>query len=170
MRDLLLYVIVVAILIGCKDPQDCSLPTNYTVDQARLLLEVETIDKYILDSAITAQAHETGIRYIIHTAGTGNSADMCSYVTKQYALSMLDGTTIVNFLGGVTAERSALALDMAAWQIGIPLVQEGGLITLFVPSPLGYGNVARTFNNNGLNVTVPPNTSLIFTIAVMKVE
>ncbi|MDH5604620.1 MAG: hypothetical protein OEY51_11800, partial [Cyclobacteriaceae bacterium] len=104
MRNLLLYSVLISILFGCKDPQDCSLPTSYTVDQNRLLLEVETIDKYILDSAISVQEHETGIRYIIHGAGSGITADMCSYVTKQYALSLLDGTRIVNFLGGVTAE------------------------------------------------------------------
>ena len=170
MKQLLIFLIVGFTALACKDNQDCSLPTSYEVDQARMLLDIERIDQYLLDSAITAQVHESGIRYVIHATGAGNTADLCSYVTKQYALSLLDGTNVINLLGGVRAERSSLALDMPAWQIGTPLVQDGGLITLFVPSPLGYGSSVRTFDNNGVNVTVPPNSILIFTIAVISVE
>ena len=170
MKYAILLVFICSFFLGCKKEVDCTIPLEFDVDQTRVALEGETIDKYLLDSGITAQTHATGLRYVIHELGVGNTANLCSLVVKQYSLTLLDGTPIINTLGGSSAERTSLGVEIPAWKIGIPLVQDGGLITLYVPSPLGYGNTSRTFNNDGLNVTVPPNSIVVFKIAVMSVE
>ena len=47
------------------------------------------------------------------------------------------------------------------WQKGIPLFNEGGKGTLFLPSPLGYGN--QTVGE------IPANSILIFDIHLLNV-
>jgi len=167
----ILIVVFVAFFVNCKEDVDCTVPTSWDVNMDRVAVEQATIDQYLLDSAITTESHpSSGIKYVIQESGAGEVADMCKLVTKQYEITFLDGTPLISTLGSSFAERTALSNDIPAWQAGIPLVQDGGLITLYVPSPYAYGSSGRIFNVDGVNVTVPPNTILIFKISVIKVE
>jgi FKBP-type peptidyl-prolyl cis-trans isomerase len=48
------------------------------------------------------------------------------------------------------------------WQIGIPMMKEGGKAKLLIPSQLGYGS-----SNLGV---IPPNSVLIFDIELIDVK
>jgi FKBP-type peptidyl-prolyl cis-trans isomerase len=58
-----------------------------------------------------------------------------------------------------TNELSGLILG---WQIGLPLMKEGGKATLFIPSALGYGSMYAG--------PIPPNSVLIFDIELIDVK
>ena len=50
------------------------------------------------------------------------------------------------------------------WKMGLPLIQKGGKIRLYIPPSLGYGpNDLKDRNNN---VVIPGNSILIFDITL----
>ena len=61
-----------------------------------------------------------------------------------------------------TGETSRFPLSrlIAGWQLGIPLIGEGGKITLYLPSQLGYGV-------RGAGDAVCPNSDLIFDVELI---
>ena len=50
-----------------------------------------------------------------------------------------------------------------AWRHGLPLIGEGGSMTLFAPSGMGYGP-------GGAGTTIPPYANLIFNLELIKVD
>ncbi|MEJ7779509.1 MAG: FKBP-type peptidyl-prolyl cis-trans isomerase [Daejeonella sp.] len=70
-------------------------------------------------------------------------------------------------LSGVEFDKSAqpvafkLGGVILGWQKGVPLIQKGGTIRLFIPSGLGYGA--------GGQGPIPPNAVLDFDIELVDV-
>ena len=57
--------------------------------------------------------------------------------------------------------RFNMSRMIAGWQLGIPLIGEGGKISLFLPSRLGYGP-------RGSGTAICPNSDLIFNIELVS--
>jgi FKBP-type peptidyl-prolyl cis-trans isomerase FkpA len=57
---------------------------------------------------------------------------------------------------------------IAGWQQGLPLISKGGVIKLYIPPSLGYGNTAQDGKNG--NVAIPANSILIFNIDLINVQ
>ena len=114
---------------SCKD--NCNPEKQVQQDEA-------TIIKFLSEKNITAQRHSTGVYYQIVNTGTGNiTFNSNTTVSVKYSGRLLSGSVFdpgaaqpISFkLGGV----------IPGWQIGVPLIQKGGKIRLFIPSGLAYG-------------------------------
>jgi FKBP-type peptidyl-prolyl cis-trans isomerase FkpA len=116
------------------------------------------LQAYISANAISAVADPRGFFYIIHRNGdTTNRPTVCSSVRVGYTGRLTNGNQFD------AAANSAFQLGnlILGWQEGIPLIGEGGSITLYIPPSLGYGSTPKT--------GIPANSILVFTIDLLDV-
>lgn len=120
--------------------------------------EVATLQAYISSSGISAVGDSRGFFYIIHRQGDDTKRpSICSNVRVSYTGRLTNGTQ-------VDASNNAsftLGNLIPGWQEGIPLIGEGGSITLYLPPSLGYGAQARG--------NIPANSILVFQIDLLAV-
>lgn len=126
---------------------------------AQLEKDIAAIDSYLASKNITAEQHSSGLRFKIHTTGSGNEPTVDSCVTANYKGLLMAGET--EFDKG-TNVSFPLGQVIEGWRIGIPLLQEGDSATLYIPSGLGYGYY-------GYPPEIPSNANLIFHVAIKKV-
>lgn len=108
-----------------------------------------------------------GIRFVETKEGEGSAIANGDWVTALYVGRMLDGTIFNqkqsryhNFHFKVGASPRQI---IEGWEIGMPLMQEGGEYTLAIPSQFAY-------KDKGRRGQVPPFTTVIFDIQILKVE
>jgi len=135
--------------------------------QAQAAIDNKLVTQYLQTNGLTAQAKEvqdtTGVYYIIDTPGTVSALYTNSTsVTLGYTGSLL--TTGAVFAKTDNFHPSyILGQVIRGWQLGIPEINQGGTITLFVPSRDAYGPYPQPDFN------LPPNAVLIFKITVYNV-
>ncbi len=123
----------------------------------QLLKETETIDNYLADNHINAVEDPSGIRMAISVLGTGFPGRNGSKVKVDYVGKLFsDGTKFDE--GKVDGVLTDL---IVGWRIALTTLPVGSKATLFIPSPLAYGNVAKQ--------TIPANSILIFDITFNEV-
>ena len=128
--------------------------------EKRLSLDIEIIDAYLEEKDSTAEIHESGLRYAIHELGTGSIPASESYVSIAYDVRLLNNDSEV--FDSRDSVRFNLMQANQGLQIGIPLIREGGSITLYVPSVYGFQNVFFG--------SIPPNSNLIYYVELLDVE
>jgi len=144
------FIVAVLLLLS-----SCEKKTN----QAEV--DDQLINNYLVSKQLTATKDPSGLYYITTLAGTGTAPTVASTVEVKYKGSLINGTVFDQTAADKTFTYALSGLIMG-WQIGIPLMKEGGKATLFIPSSLGYGA-----NNLG---TIPPNSVLIFEIELIDVK
>ncbi|RNC84459.1 MAG: hypothetical protein ED557_05605 [Balneola sp.] len=144
-------------LSGCK--QDCSDP-NINVSETQLAEDIAAIDAYLAEEGIDAEVHPSGIRYVIKREGDGDRPDACAQVFVTYEGRLISNG---NVFDGRTSP-TALDLDtvIPGWRIGIPLIKDGGRISLYIPSVLAYGSSGT--------VGVPEDANLYFEVLIFDVR
>ena len=156
-KKLLIVFVSIISVTSClkRNDKDCSYdPCGFVAPPS----EITAVQNYLISKSITATQHCSGLFYKIDTLGTGSIPGVCSSVTVNYKGTLTDGTVFdqqnnsVFFLGGV----------ITGWKNGIPLIKSGGHIHLYIPPSLGYGNQQAG--------SVPPNSILIFDIALVGVQ
>ena len=153
MRRLVTAFAVFVVILGFQGCSDDDILT----DQEQLELDIRFIDNYLQENGIDAIEDPSGVRYVIHTAGTGPKPSLASTVRVNYTGRFFNGTIFetnsdVQFpLGGV----------ILGWQIALTKVNEGSEVTVYIPSGLAYGP-SSTGN-------IPPNSNLIFDIDLLEV-
>ena len=153
----LIFTFVVVLWLGCSK-DECSLEPNLAVNQDQLAQDIETIDAYLAANEIEAQTHPSGLRYVIKRSGDGDRPNYCSNVSVSYEGKTLNGNI---FDSRSTPINFPLQNLITGWQIGIPLIKEGGRITLYIPSVYAYGA-------NGIGSDILPNASLEFEIVLFQ--
>jgi FKBP-type peptidyl-prolyl cis-trans isomerase FkpA len=165
-RKLLTFSIlsIVFLQLSClKTNQDCEFkPCQFVAPAA----EIQTVSAYLGANGLTATQHCSGLFYNIANAGTGKTPEGCSYVNVKYTGRTTTGVIFDQRI--TTAVLINLNQVITGWRSGIPLVKEGGVLTLYVPPYLGYGS-QELKDANG-NVIVPGNSILIFDIELVTVE
>ena len=121
--------------------------------------EIASLQNYLTSHAITATQHPGGFFYIIISHGSGATPNVNSGVTIKYTGTLENGDIFDQNLTGYTTVLSQLILG---FQRGLPLIQKGGAIKLFLPPSLGYG-----CNQAG---SIPPGSNLIFTVELTNVQ
>jgi FKBP-type peptidyl-prolyl cis-trans isomerase len=152
----LLLITMLVCGVSCDDDDELLVFRSYA-DQ--LAYDVEILDNYLSENGITAQIHNTGLRYIIVEQGTGVAPTLDNSVKAKYKGTFLDGETFDESVNGITFSLQSV---IAAWRIGMPLINEGGKIILYVPSGLGYGR-------RGSGKSIPGNANLIFEVELLEV-
>jgi FKBP-type peptidyl-prolyl cis-trans isomerase FkpA len=120
--------------------------------------EIASLQAYLTSKSITATQHPDGFFYVIQVQGTGVSPQLSSTVNVKYTGKL---TNDVIFDENQTGTNFLLSSLILGWRRGLPLIQEGGKITLYLPPSLGYGCTQTG--------TIPPGSNLIFTIDLIDV-
>ena len=117
------------------------------------------IQQYLSDNSLTAIATGSGLHYIIEEPGTGASCTSTSTVRVAYRGHFTNGNVFDE--STLTGIEFGLQGVIKGWTEGIPHFREGGDGILLIPSALAYGT-----KGGG---SVPPNTVLIFDVALLQV-
>lgn len=130
-----LFLLFALLFIACN-----SCKKDTAVDPQKQLAADEVLIKgFLAKNSITALRHESGVYYQIIDSGddgilvyTANTNITAYYTGKLLKGNVFDKTSN-------TPITFKLAQVIQGWQIGIPLIQKGGKIRLFIPSGYGYG-------------------------------
>lgn len=140
----------------------CSLdsPTGPTFDE-QLKKDRAIINEYIVSKGITAPTDpgDYGVRYSYTSIGTGITPIGDDSIKVNYTLRLLPSETQIEKT--TTPYQNLLAKTIPGWQIGLPLIKEGSVVKLFVPSGWAYGQSSLG--------SIPANSNLIFEIELLKV-
>jgi FKBP-type peptidyl-prolyl cis-trans isomerase FkpA len=150
--------LIVLMATGCSKKSEC--PEENTVAPAA---EEQMVKDYLAANNITATKYKSNMYYQVLTAGTGGSPNPCSTVSVAYTGKLTDGHIFDS------SPNSAFNLQglIKAWIQGIPLIQKGGSIRLFVPPSLGYGNQSITDKSGRV---IPGGTLMIFDISLFDFQ
>ncbi|HEX6181240.1 MAG TPA: FKBP-type peptidyl-prolyl cis-trans isomerase, partial [Chitinophagaceae bacterium] len=126
-------ILAAAVFSGClKTDKGCPFKeTNITAPAS----EQQQIESYLAANNLTAIKHGSGLYYTVIMAGSGTTPNLCSVVSVGYTGKLTNGTVfdqqqLISFEIGRVIE---------GWKKGLPLIQKGGRIKLYIPPSLGYG-------------------------------
>jgi FKBP-type peptidyl-prolyl cis-trans isomerase len=146
--------LLLAVLISCNK-SDPPVPVEVQLER-----DNEAIDQYLADHNINATRDTTGVRYVIHTRGTGPVATLgsnCIQVSYTGKL-MSDGSEFDSSPKFKTPLNNSL---IGGWQIAFPKFPQGTKATLYIPSVWAYGSTEQT--------KIPANSNLIFDVELLNV-
>jgi FKBP-type peptidyl-prolyl cis-trans isomerase FkpA len=145
-KYLLLLSAVIITLISCDNSVKLNQAKQAQTDDSLIRVYLKA------NPQIKVQKHPSGIYFQVLAEGKGQHPNENSMVTVNYTAAMLNDMVVDKGSG----YSSPLDHLIKGWQIGVPLVKEGGSILLIVPSALAYGA-------NGVG-RIPENSVLVFTI------
>ncbi len=149
------WILLVSVVFVCSCGSDDS-DTGLTAAE-QFAEDVTLIQDYLDTNGIAATVHESGIRYVIASEGSGETADTNDLITVAYEGRLLSG----DVFDSSEEARFVLRQLVEAWQLTVPLIQEGGSITIYAPSQFGYGPQRVG--------SIPPNSVLIFDIDLIQI-
>jgi FKBP-type peptidyl-prolyl cis-trans isomerase FkpA len=124
--------------------------------------EVAAMQTYATNNGMTASTHSSGIMYQVINPGSGVTPTGTSRVFVKYTGKYISNNNTFDSQADHTQTGWFLNTLIPGWQIGIPLINEGGIIKLIVPSSLAYG--CRGF------AAIPPDAILYFEIELVDVQ
>ena len=154
---------------GClKDKSSGECPfavQNFPVPQT----EANDLQAFVaLNSAYSGATKDSaGFYYIIQSQGTvATPTSLCNNVTVSYTGKLTNGTIFDQSTG--TGATFTIGQLIEGWRRGLPMINEGGKITLILPPTLAYGNNEVKDPQTG-EVKIPASSILIFEIELKKV-
>lgn len=141
-----------------------------------------TTEQNTLKDSLTAHGinnatmHPSGFYYTINSQGSGKFiSNLCTNISAAYKGSFFNGKIFDSTATGAAANFQ-LGQVIRGWQKGMPLISQGGNITLYIPPSLaygpndlkdGYGNVVKGADGNAL---IPGNSYLVFNVNLLGVQ
>lgn len=119
------------------------------------LIQDALVQKHIPD-----MQNERGVYYSIARIGTGRQVTITDTVIVFYRGYLFSDSTVFDQTDK-EPRRFPLQRLIPGWQIGLPLLREGGKITLVIPAHLAYGIRTRS-------PKIPPASILIFEVEVVE--
>lgn len=154
-----LFLLSAIILLGFNACIKSATDTSVDI-QAQLDKDDVLIKDFLAAKSITAIKSPSGVYYQVLAAGSGSHTYSAnSQVSVKYVGRLLNESI---FDQSATAVTFTLGQLIAGWQIGIPFIQKGGKIRLFIPSYYGYGSRASG--------SIPANSVLDFDIELVNVQ
>lgn len=166
MKNVFLLLCAVGLLTAsCKKNEGCAYTDSAT---SASTAERTYIQDYLTSNSITAQEHASGVFYSIANPGTGNNPSICSNITVRYTGTLIPTGTQFDASTGTTGVNFALGQLIVGWQKVLPILKSGGVITLYIPPSLGYGQ--QNVRDGAGNIVIPGNSYLKFSIELLNVQ
>ncbi len=166
--------------LGAMTTTGCSNKTSGSADSAEAYVdEAPEVAPATLDSLAqvfqnpakasdvatdsTYATTKSGLKYMILREGNGKSPAATDMVTVNYSGQLTDGTVFDSSYD--RGEPAAFPLNrvISGWTEGLQLMKENGKAVFYIPSNLAYGE-------QGAPGAIPPNSDLIFTVELIKVN
>jgi FKBP-type peptidyl-prolyl cis-trans isomerase len=144
------FALFALVVTGCLDK-------NHFDSAAQMAQDVQTIDNYLASNNLSAIKDQTGVRSVFTQVGTGFPPRVAQTVKVKYTAKFMNGT-VFDAGPDITAPLGSFILG---WQYGLSTWPIGSKGTLYVPSPLGYGN-------NPPTSAIPPNSILVFDVELVS--
>jgi len=125
--------------------------------------DLETIKTYLKDNGLSATQSPYGLFYKIDEAGTGPMAHPGDKVSVHYTGKLLNGTIFDSSVPRGEPIEFTLGSGMVieGWEKGLMFFNKGSKGSIYLPSPLAYGNKAAG--------SIPANSILIFDIEMVDI-
>lgn len=164
MRKNLFFIIALPFILAACSKSSSNRCGFTPITAVASAAEIANLKIYLDTNALPYTQHQSGIFYQVITPGSGVIAVPCSDVSVKYVGRLTNGAGFDSsynlYPNGITFTLGRL---IAGWQVGIPLIQKGGSIILYIPPSLGYGST-------GSGTTIPPNSNLVFKIDLLNVQ
>lgn len=105
---------------------------------------------------------KSGLQYEVLSEGTGRSPKATDTVRCHYEGRLLDGSVFDSSYQRGEPADFGLNQVIAGWTEGVQLMKEGAKYRFFIPYLLGYGE-------HGAGSSIPPYSTLIFDVELIKV-
>lgn len=171
---LLFSVYSLATISSCKSDEEKELEQAQeyldeflnNVDESLLNVELAVIDDSLAAWDLSEQVliEPNGVRYIVHTEGSGIKPKLNNVMRVKYSGKVL--STGIEFDSNENLELLLYAL-IAGFQTTMPLIPEGSSITMYIPSVYGYGD-QDVLDSQG-SIVIPKNSNLIFDVELFEV-
>lgn len=136
-----------------------------SIDVNKKAAETMLLDDYLQRNEIEEQPTESGLYFIKKEEGKGIKPQLNDSVTVHYTGMFLDGTIFDS--SRKRDEPFAFILGIGqvipGWDEGIALMKEGSKARFLIPSSLAFGK-------KGFNESIPPFTSLMLDVELIKVK
>ena len=120
----------------------------------------EFLKKNAKESEVTVTA--SGLQYKIIRDGEGNPPGPHSRVNCHYEGRLIDGQVFDSSYTRGTPAKFGLDQVIPGWTEGLQLMKVGSKYEFYIPADLAYGEV-------GVPGAIPGNSTLIFTVELLKV-
>ena len=162
-----LSAVCLILLSGCiKNDNKCGYSDNTIIAPAA---EKQALQDSLAAYGITASMDPSGFYYTISNQGMGPTVtNLCTVVSAQYKGGFFNGNTFDTTQTG-EVRSFELGRVIAGWQKGLPLINKGGDITLYIPPSLGYGAGPVQDQSTGA-IVIPGNSYLVFKIHVVDFQ
>lgn len=122
-------------------------------------------EKFLLENKSKEGVKTTasGLQYKIVSEGIGKSPTTADRVTVHYTGKLSDGTIFDSSVQRGQPATFRVNQVISGWTEALQMMQEGDKWTLYIPYTLGYGE-------RGSPPTIPPFSTLIFEVELMKVN
>ena len=145
-----------------------ALATTLLLNPAPLMAQTSNLEQgqaFLKANAAKPGVHTTpsGLQYKVITEGHGKSPKATDTVLVHYRGTTIDGTEFDSSYKRNEPISFPLNGVIPGWTEGVQLMKEGGKIELFIPSELAYGS-------RGAGGVIPPDSTLIFDIELLKVQ
>lgn len=128
---------------------------------ARIFSDPAKASETATDSTYATTA--SGLKYMVLRKGDGKSPSATDEVTVNYSGQLLDGTVFDSSYDRGEPATFPLNRVIPGWTEGLQLMKENGKTVFYIPSGLAYGE-------QGAPGAIPPNSDLIFTVELIKVN
>jgi FKBP-type peptidyl-prolyl cis-trans isomerase FkpA len=135
---------------------------GHTDSVAQRQMDTKIIMDAIAAGKTDAKDNVESVYYKLIKEGTGRQVSRTDTVTAYYRVTLFGDTATIDQAKDKPATFPLQRL-IRGWQIGVPLLKEGGKIKLVIPSDLAYSVRTRS-------PKIPPNSILEFEIEVVSTK